>query len=107
MIKKRITTINSRTTMQLERRTSARLRTQLKLLLVSHLRDVLKMARIFDGVPKTESTLGLKEAWRITWSHEGRRGPGQEGWLTQETHLPEAEAPVSAKPPSHVFQKVL
>lgn len=52
--------------MRLERRTSSRLRTQLKLLLVSHLRDILKMARIFDRVPKTESTLGLKETWRIT-----------------------------------------
>lgn len=51
--------------MRSEMRTAARSRTQLKLLLVSHLREVLKIARMFDRVPKTEPTLGLKAAWRI------------------------------------------
>lgn len=54
------------TTVRSERRTAARLRTQLKLLLVSHIREVLEIARVFDRVPETEPTLGLKEAWRIT-----------------------------------------
>lgn len=59
--KKKITTLNSRDSSEIREE------------------DISPIKDPASSVPKTESTLGLKEAWRITWSHERRHGPGQEG----------------------------